>query len=238
MKRLLLILAWSQVLSLPLRAEVPTNPLRTVPTQPLAAPAVGSESRLAVLAADPHGDAAFPGGISPPELLPAPPADLSTDKYPGFDPAFDYHALDKAESFDHLVHPLLDEPWFSHSDPNDPQRHVGLGQPLVGTSWRNRPWFFGAFVGGIMMDDVVSGIYQNDTTLVGARLGYDFDHYWGLEGRWAFARPDLEDSSGAPLYPASRDNFGDLSMVVYPLGDACWRPYLSAFLGFTYFLFN
>ena len=45
--------------------------------------------------------------------------------------------------------------WFAHGDPNDPYRHIGLGQPLIGTSWRNRPIYFGAFVGGIMMDDIV-----------------------------------------------------------------------------------
>src|SRR5439155_24491596 len=49
--------------------------------------------------------------------------------------------LDDSPFSQQLVHPWFDEPWFSHGDPNDPRRHVGLGQPLMGTSWRNRPIF-------------------------------------------------------------------------------------------------
>ena len=90
------------------------------------------------------------------------------------------------------VHPLFARPWFAHEDPNDPLRHIGLGQPLIGTSWRNRPLYFGTFVGGILMDDIQSHkIYQNDTAFIGLRIGYDFDHFWGMEMRGAFrtARP-------------------------------------------------
>jgi hypothetical protein len=208
-------------------ADEPVNPLRRA-----TAPAPSSEQ--------PTGPApsSEPASIVPkqfgqPELLPVPGSAIAA--YSG---SFDPTSFDPAP-FDNLVHPLFAEPWFAHCDPNDPDRHIGIGQPLVGTSWRNRPWFFGTFVGGVMMDDLVPNqIYQNDTTLIGARLGFDFDHYWGLEGRWAFARPDLVDGLGAPLNPASRDNFGDVSLAVYPLGDARWRPYLSAGVGFVTFRFN
>lgn len=205
------------------RADEPLNPLRAA-----AAPQAGPGPQPAS-----EPPSIVPKQFGQPELLPAPPSPLLDDP-PPFDPAVD------GGTFEHqLVHPLFAESWFSHSDPNDPHRHIGFGQPLVGTSWRNRPWFFGTFVGGILMDDLVPNqIYQNDTTLVGARLGFDFDHYWGLEGRWAFARPDLVDSFGGPVNPASRDNFGDLSLVAYPLGDSRWRPYLSAGLGFVTFRFN
>ena len=47
-------------------------------------------------------------------------------------------------------------------DPNDPRRHIGIGQPLIGTSWRNRPIYFGSFVGGIMMDDIASNRLARD----------------------------------------------------------------------------
>ena len=168
-----------------------------------------------------------------PELIPA-PSPSATEVGDYFSPP----DLGDPAPWQHMVHPFFAEPWFSHSDPNDPQRHIGIGQPLVGTSWRNRPIYFGTFVGGIMMDDLVPNrIYQNDTTFVGARLGYDFDHFWGLEGRWAFARADLADSNGQFL-PASRDNFADVSLVFYPLGDTRWRPYLLAGLGFQTFRFN
>ena len=167
-----------------------------------------------------------------PELLP-PPAGLrpaGADVGP-----FDWPDSD---SHEHLVHPWLDEPWFAHSDPNDPHRHIGLGQPLIGTSWRNRPWFFGTFIGGALLDDLTSNVYQNDTSLVGLRLGYDFDHFWGLEGRWAFANPELATGAGAPLADPGRDYFADVSLAWYPFGDARWRPYLSAGLGFQTFRFN
>lgn len=219
-----------------LLGEAPHNPLRPVPMEPINTERAISEAPRVELASETMADAqpTFPGGLSQPELLP-PPAEMT--KGDGFELLGP--GLESSESFDQFVHPLFAEPWFAHSDPNDPARHIGIGQPLVGTSWRNRPWYFGTFVGGVLMDDLVPNrIYQNDTTFVGARLGYDFDHYWGLEGRWAFARPDLENSLGNPIYPASRDNFGDVSLVVYPLGDARWRPYVSAGLGFTTFRFN
>lgn len=219
--------------AVPLRAEAPTNPLRPVPTDAVTSlPAVVAADKLLVPQPPEDVPPAFPGSIVQPERLPEPLLKSSDgDLFGG--------PIPDGEHWDHLVHPWFVEPWFSHSDPNDPARHVGIGQPLIGTSWRNRPLFFGTFVGGIMMDDLLPNrIYQNDTTFVGARLGFDFDHYWGIEGRWAFARPDLEDSLGAPLFPASRDNFGDVSLVVYPLGDARWRPYLSMGLGFTTFRFN
>jgi hypothetical protein len=223
-------------------AEPPANPLRSS-SEPLSAvrirlgdeDAASRRARAASLAEEPaESGSVVPPQFGQPELLPAPssPAAISSSE--------PFHAAYFDDSaWDHLVHPLFAEPWFSHSDPNDPRRHVGIGQPLIGTSWRNRPWYFGAFLGGVMMDDLTSdGIYQNDTTLVGARLGFDFDHYWGLEGRWAFARPDLADAAGEPINPASRDNFGDVSLVVYPLGDARWRPYFSAGLGFVTYRFN
>jgi Outer membrane protein beta-barrel domain len=211
-----------------LRAEPPTNPLRPAP------------SPTAVIRVEPTGEVPpEPPSIVPPNF--GEPELLQSDSGKGPLPPMDYAATDLSLSapFQNFVHPWFEEPWFSHGDPNDPRRHIGIGQPLTGTSWRNRPLFFGTFVGGVMMDDLVPNrIYQNDTTIVGARLGYDFDHFWGLEGRWAFARPDLADGAGVPFFPASRDNFADVSLVWYPLGDARWRPYALAGIGFTTFRFN
>lgn len=224
-------------------AQMPLNPLRPEassaavihlqPTAgdtrqfPLASPINASEPA-------PEPPSAVPEKFGQPELLPEPSA--VTVAPPG---KFEMPNLSDGAPWPNLVHPWFDEPWFSHGDPNDPRRHIGIGQPLTGTSWRNRPWFFGTFVGSVLMDDLVPNkIYQNDTTFVGARLGYDFDHFWGLEGRWAFARPDLANGSGTPFFPASRDNFADVSLVYYPLGDARWRPFLLAGLGFTSFRFN
>jgi hypothetical protein len=222
-----------------LRAEQPANPLRSLGTHTstLRIVPVPSDPPIvlsSLTAADPPVEPqSAPPHLGQPELLP--PAGAEQAAGAGFSPP-DLH---EEAPFQQFVHPWFEEPWFSHGDPNDPLRHIGIGQPLTGTSWRNRPHYFGTFVGGIMMDDLVSGqIYQNDTTFVGARLGYDFDHFWGLEGRWGFARPDLADSNGTPFFPANRSNLADVSLVYYPLGDARWRPYLAAGLGFQTSRFN
>ncbi len=207
-------------------ADLPPNPLRSEPVLRIMPAAATEESAT-------QPPSVVPPSFGQPELLPA-PADFGP--VPGGMTAAD---LSGPAPFHNLVHPWLADPWFSHGDPNDPHRHIGLGQPLIGTSWRNRPWYFGTFIGGVMMDDLVPNkVYQSDTTFVGARLGYDFDHFWGMEGRWAFARPDLANGNGTPFFPASRDNFADVSLLYYPLGDARWRPYLLAGVGFTTFRFN
>jgi hypothetical protein len=201
----------------------------SLPPNPLRPSLVSSESELPAAARP----SVVPQSFGQPELLPP----VTSHAPPSYDSTTPFST--EEDSLSNFVHPLFDEPWFPHSDPNDPHRHVGLGQPLVGTSWRNRPWFFGTLVGGVMMDDLVPNrVYQNDTTLLGVRLGYDFDHFWGLETRWAYARPDLADGSGVRLPGAGQDYFTDVSLVVYPFGDARWRPYFLAGLGFQSFRFN
>jgi hypothetical protein len=215
------------------RAAVPVNPLRPAPPsaesdvfaepapQPLTHSLVAAEERVVE-----------PPSVVP-DLLPAPSGEFQP-------PVESFHyPADGGELWPgSLVHPWLARPWFPHSDPNDPHRHIGLGQPLIGTSWRNRPWFCGTFVGGVLMGDLQSNVIQNDTAFLGVRLGVDFDHYWGLEGRWAFARPELYDAADVPLDDPSRNYFTDVSLVFYPLGDARWRPYLSAGVGFQTVRFN
>jgi len=230
-----LALIWGLVFADALRAAEPFNPLRSAPPargddiwqeqspQPLAHSLVAAEEQTTE-----------PPSVVP-ELLPAPSGVGSPDGVGSM-----HYPLGAGEMWPGgLVHPWLAEPWFDHSDPNDPHRHIGLGQPLVGTSWRNRPLYFGTFVGGVILHDLQAGrVFQNDTAFLGLRLGVDFDHYWGLEGRWAFARAELFDETGAPLPDPSRDYFADVSLLYYPLGDARWRPYLIGGIGFSTFRFN
>lgn len=133
-------------------------------------------------------------------------------------------------------------PWaIRHADPNDPARHVGLGHPLVGTSWRNRPfhvgWLFGELIGDQLIDERVD---QDVSTYGGYRLGWDFDHYWGTEIRFGFSYLDLSDTT--PLEDAavrtSRDQFWDLNLMYYPWGDARWRPFVSVGVGAGNFYFK
>jgi hypothetical protein len=136
-------------------------------------------------------------------------------------------------------HDSFVQPWFTHTDPNDPFRHQGVGRPLVGTSWLNRPVFVGVFLGGLLADDLISGhVESNNSFFFGGRLGWDFDHYWGLEGRYAFSRPQINDGDGNTLSDPARDYFIDVSLAYYPWGDSQWRPFISGGLGLQTFRFH
>lgn len=126
-----------------------------------------------------------------------------------------------------------------HAHPDDPVRHIGWGQPLVGTSWRNRPFHADLFAGAILLNNLIPGeVEQAGAFFDGLRLGYDFDHYWGTEVRLGFAE-------GTVTYPAD-DSFSGKSQVVlldynvqfYPWGDATWRPYATFGLGAAVFQYD
>jgi len=88
----------------------------------------------------------------------------------------------------------------------------------------------------------------------GYRLGWDAEHYWGLETRFTFASVPVYDSARAVRaqwdadtaaglaendpqrrrFDAGRDADvfqWDVSFLYYPWGDAAWRPYLAVGLG-------
>lgn len=112
-------------------------------------------------------------------------------------------------------------------------RHRGIGIPLEGTSWRNRPWYAGWQIGSLIGDDLVRGaVNQHSASVGGYWLGYDFDHYWGAEMQWSFAYPRLDDSRFS-IPRSSRDVFWDVSLLRYPWGDARYRPYYKVGLGLT-----
>jgi hypothetical protein len=252
------IAIWAALSALPvaLRAEVvPLNPLRSGKL-----PATEAQHRLHELARQWQDEPAQPQVrlVQATEDLPLPEPETVVPQRFG-DGAMPiephYHAGD--EGYDSVAeehwpgpHPAgrmldwffsarwLPIHWFGHSDPNDPYRHWGPGEPLIGTSWRNRPIYFGLFVGGIFNDDLVDGqVLQNNAVFVGARLGYDFDHYWGVEGRYAFARAEAITAAGVPIAESARDYYGDVSLLYYPWGDSRWRPYLSAGVGVANFRF-
>ncbi|MBC8356467.1 MAG: hypothetical protein H8E66_31185 [Planctomycetes bacterium] len=126
-----------------------------------------------------------------------------------------------------------------HSDPNDSARSTGIGNPLKGTSWRNRPFHVGWMFGGLIGDTLIQGaIDQEDDLFGGYRLGWDFDHYWGTELRFAFAKPELIDVQGLTSLPTGTDKFWDLNLLYYPWGDAEWRPFASVGIGFASFRFE
>jgi hypothetical protein len=139
--------------------------------------------------------------------------------------------------------PTVPEIWrprnWLHSDPNDSARSTGIGQPLKGTSWRNRPFHIGWLFGGMIGDSLIDGeIDQQDGLIGGYRLGWDFDHYWGTELRYAFAKQDLIDLQTNTPLPTGTDKFWDVNLLYYPWGDAEWRPFASVGLGVANFRFE
>lgn len=135
----------------------------------------------------------------------------------------------------------LSRPLFGSNDPNDPMRHWGIGEPLVGTSWRNRPFYIDAFAGGLLGDELrKNSIVEGSGFFAGARLGYDFDHYWGSELRVGFA-----DTGVSYLSPNARprdskvsNSYFDVNLLYYPLGDSRWRPFFLVGTGYGNFVFS
>jgi hypothetical protein len=126
-----------------------------------------------------------------------------------------------------------------HRDSTDPARNTGVGKPLKGTSWRNRPFHVGWLYGRINGESLISGaIEQKDARLGGYRFGWDFDHYWGTELRFAFTKPDLSDLQGNARLPYATNTYWDLNLLYYPWGDAEWRPFVSAGFGVGTFRFT
>jgi len=129
-------------------------------------------------------------------------------------------------------------PRFRHGDPDDPGRHIGLGEPLVGTSWRNRPFHAGWLWGTLYGDPLIPGrVDQGEGTLGGYRLGWDFDHYWGTEARIAFSHVRLDDGPGGTTRTGATQLW-DAHLLYYPWGDSRWRPFTSVGLGQANFRFR
>jgi hypothetical protein len=178
-------------------------------------------------------------GQTPPQ--PLPPDSSAADSWPGEAPVQEHYGpghvgngLIGPPGIHHEAYGAGREPWFAHDDPNDNARYTGWGEPLTGTSWRNRPWYVGFFVGGILNDDLVSGaVDQSNAPLLGIRLGNDFDHFWGWEGRYAFNRTELFDGDRDPIVEDGRNYYVDVALLHYPWGDSRWRPYIMAGVGFS-----
>ena len=134
--------------------------------------------------------------------------------------------------------------------PKGPNR--GVGGPLMMRSWRDRPFYIGAFGGLMTGSELVSGLVdQENGGTGGIMVGWYADNYWGLESRLHFAglpgknTPDgrtiyeewyLSQNKDAATVPltGSRNNaisMFDVSIHYYPLGNAKWRPFLKLGLG-------
>jgi hypothetical protein len=127
-------------------------------------------------------------------------------------------------------------PWSARTP--DHARHRQMFFPLEGTSWRNRPLSAGWAVGGFWGDEPLDNLVSLDPGIYGAyRLGWDYDHYFGVEARLAQATPGVATINQVPHTTADVTLF-DVSMLYYPTGDSRLRPYFLAGLGFQYLNFR
>jgi hypothetical protein len=118
------------------------------------------------------------------------------------------------------------------------QPHVGRGRPLSGTSWLNRPWHFDMFAGAVVPSSLTDQVDQRTDFIGGVRLGKDYDHYWGWEGRLGIALPRLTDGQDPPAPRNADVLFLDAKLMYYPWGDARWRPYTTIGLGLSNYKFS
>ena len=128
--------------------------------------------------------------------------------------------------------------WLAQRLPNQPRRHIGLGRPLQGTSWLNRPWYAGWFVGPWFGDTLITDRVDQDTGFFGGFwLGQDLAHYWGSELRLSYFYADIAYLPDHYSGGSTRNILGDINLLYYPWGDSRWRPYTSLGLGLAGFHF-
>jgi hypothetical protein len=119
--------------------------------------------------------------------------------------------------------------------PRHPFRYLGMGEPLVGTSWLNRPYYVGAFGGTWDGDTLIGGSAEQESGFFGGYwLGKDLNHYWGSELRASLFYVNTVLDRGTRVVE-SRNVVGDVNLLYYPWGDSRWRPYGSIGLGFAGF---
>ena len=179
-------------------------------------------------------DAAYAMPPPMPTLSPGPPPnpyDASpVHGWPGSEADFSprHHAREFASG---TGHSFLPASFGLHTDPDDPARHIGMGEPLYGTSWRNRPHYSALLVGSMIADDLRGNVELHNDLFVGIYQGWDFDHFYGTECRIAGGSYDVYDSRTEATDDIA---FADAHLLYYPWGDSLWRPYYSIGLGLAF----
>lgn len=139
---------------------------------------------------------------------------------------------DASNTCDYCAPPSGPFGWLAGRLPHFRVRHIGLGEPLEGTSWLNRPYYVGAFLGESFGAALVPGtLDMRPSALGGLWLGYDLNHYWGTELRLGLNYGKIEYLADPTLSDNSRNTLLDANLLYYPWGDSRWRPYGSIGLG-------
>jgi len=136
-------------------------------------------------------------------------------------------------------HRFLPKPrWLGLRHSSTHGRHAGLGRPLVGTSWRNRPFYVGGELGTLWITRPIHDNVNRDIDAFGGIFfGWDSDHYWGHELRFDWSTPELKNSEARDADRTDSLFAWSYNAMYYPWGDAKFRPYWRAGIGNTRFDF-
>lgn len=111
-------------------------------------------------------------------------------------------------------------------------RNAGMGVPLVGTSWLNRPYYAGIELGPMWISEAPQAHVSEDLDLLGGvYIGDDWDYYWGGELAAERATPELINSTQRAVDRGDRMWIWSASMLYYPWGDSLYRPYWRCGIG-------
>jgi hypothetical protein len=199
------------------------------------------ENRSAIPSKPEQPDAEVPEELSLPEEVandPAtwPPDEAPPDEHPLLWPPHDQGG----ESAGNAVPPEQAKSFFSklkwlglrHSSTSG--RNAGLGIPLVGTSWLNRSYYFGADIGTVWLTrPITNGLTTDIDTFGGIFGGCDWDYYWGTELSVNRATPEIINKNARDADRGDRLMEFTTSLMYYPWGDSVFRPYWRLGVGAT-----
>jgi hypothetical protein len=121
----------------------------------------------------------------------------------------------------------------------DERKDCGLGLPLVGRGWRSQPFAISGFAGFTDGSPLIQHhVNQEPSFYGGANFSWDYDHYWGIEKRLGFGALNLSNGDHHLIADTGFSVTGEYRLMYYPLGDARWRPFLTAGVGWSDFYFN
>lgn len=113
---------------------------------------------------------------------------------------------------------------FKHSSTDG--RNAGIGVPLMGTSWLNRPYYVGADIGAVWVTRPIETHITTDTDFYGGiYAGYDWDYYWGTELALQRGTPELINEEVRDAPRGDRMWIWNANLMYYPWGDSMYRPY-------------
>ncbi len=171
-----------------------------------------------------ESNAAEPGEIRPPNPHPFASLPADDDSGPPDGP-------DEPSESDSYFSKLK---WLGLRHSSTCGRNAGMGIPLVGTSWLNRPYYFGGDLGTVWLTRPINSDLNNDIDTYGGIFGgWDWDYYWGTELAVHRATPELINANAPDASRSDPLMEETVSMMYYPWGDAVFRPYWRCGIGVT-----